>query len=63
MILVPLFDLKFLGWVCGKCCGNFRSAVLEQDPQGRDSALLAGDNDMLTYLMFCLANSMKYNLF
>src|SRR5436190_5492401 len=28
MILVPLFDLKFLTRVCGNCCRNFKSAAL-----------------------------------
>jgi len=28
MILVPLFDLKFLGRACGRWCRNFRSAAL-----------------------------------
>src|SRR6266436_8400101 len=28
MILVPLFDLKFLERVCGNCCRNFKAAAL-----------------------------------
>ena len=29
MILVPLFDLKFLKRACCNCCRNFKSAALE----------------------------------
>src|SRR5258706_4923360 len=35
MILVPLFDLKFLERVCGNCCRNFKSAALAVLPRAQ----------------------------
>ena len=35
MILVPLFDLKFLTRTRGRCCRNFKSAALAPRPRPR----------------------------